>query len=97
MAPDIWTPDSAQHRPRFQCRICKDRFETDTVYEQHVVACGREHEHDLYELAQEKKRYHAAPDPEWEKYNLGLIAQGIDPDVQFSRLRKRGIRRASES
>lgn len=97
MTEPIWLPETAKPKTRFQCRICHHRFETDTVYEQHVIACSREHEQELYELAQQKAAYRAAPDPEWEKYNLGLIAQGIDPDVQFSRLRKRGIRRASET
>lgn len=96
---DIWLPESSRDtkQVKFQCRICNHRFQTFRVYEDHVIRCSKEHENELHEYGAWYVETHREPDPEWADYNLGLIKQGIDPDVQFSRGRKTNIRRASES
>lgn len=97
MGIDIWIPESARETPKFQCRICNDRFVELNSYERHVLKCSRAHETELAEAAEWHEWFHQAPDPEWETYNENYRRQGIDPNVQYSRNRRSNIRRARES
>lgn len=85
--------------PKFFCRICKHPFGEDEMhqFEHHVIRCAQEHEEQLRERSPRHSRFAEAPDPEWRDYNEALIAQGLDPMVQYSRGRKSNIRRARES
>ena len=79
-------------KPKFQCRICNDRFHTDDAYTTHVLKCSRMHENELHEFVEWHNEEHAMPDPDWHAYNRSLRQRGIDPDTQFNRKGKKPLR-----
>lgn len=85
--------------PKFICRICHTPFAQDEMhaFEHHVICCSNEHEAELMERSPRHSPFAEAPDPEWQAYNEGLVAQGLNPEVQYSRGRRSNIRRARES
>lgn len=95
---ELWLPPS-QTRPGFigHCNVCGSDFGSRPAYTLHVVKCAEAHGQELLELQADVRRFNAAPDPEWQDYNEGLKAQGLDPEIQYARGRRSNIRRASES
>lgn len=95
----LWVPPRVDKTPRFFCRICKTQFLTEKVMERHVLACGND---DTVAQLRSQTRgnldaFYTPVDPEWAAYNEALERQGINPEVQYNRGRKSGIRRANES
>lgn len=96
--PHLWTPKS-DDTPKFLCRICKTGFLTTGAMERHVLGCADPDKLDEIRARRNapKDRFYQPVDPEWDAYNRALERAGINPEVQYARGRKSGIRRASES
>ena len=93
----LWVPETA--RPGFVCRICGEEWARgdQAPFEKHLAACSEENHGRLVALNAEKQKFNQHVDPEWETYNAGLRAAGINPEIQYSRGRRSNIRRAAES
>lgn len=98
MTAKLWIPPS-QTRPSFvgSCHICGEQFARQHTYMLHVTKCADRYGQELSELHSSLRTWNAPVDPEWQDYNTGLQAAGIDPDEQYNRGRRSNIRRASES
>jgi hypothetical protein len=95
---NIWIPGSAREAapPRFECRICNDRFVDERAFESHVLKCDKAHENELHEYVEFRKEFMEMPDPEWEAFNRSLRQKGIDPMTQF-RKKPKSVKRSNES
>ena len=85
--------------PFFRCRVCDAAFGEDEMhqFEHHVIRCAEANEEALMAKAPSRNPIFAPLDPEWQQYNDKLRADGQNPEVQYNRGRRSGIRRASES
>ena len=92
-------PSVTDDRPKpWVCRLCGQRFRTDGSLVRHIENCYGRIEAEVREVvAEHKAEMDNIPDPEWRDYNEGLKRQGLDPEVQYNRGRRSGIRRARES